>query len=114
MKAGLRDASSHEVAGSPEEAQRVLAALNRAMQWQAPGNDISFRDWLEPVHGKPSDSRAVPGHHIFATYGQQQRIARRRILQCHQGDLPADLRFYRGRQHEPVAAYCGVGQGGRR
>jgi phytoene desaturase len=42
-----------EVAGSPEEAQRVLAALNRAMQWQAPGNDISFRDWLNQYTGNP-------------------------------------------------------------
>ena len=35
-----------EVADSPEEAQRVLSALNGAMNWKAPSNDISFRDWL--------------------------------------------------------------------
>lgn len=42
-----------EVATSDEEARRVLEALNRAMQWQAPGNDITFRDWLEQYTSNP-------------------------------------------------------------
>lgn len=42
-----------EVAETPEEARRVLDALNRAMQWQPPGNDISFKQWLEQYTANP-------------------------------------------------------------
>ncbi len=45
-KSGVTRRIIREVADSPEEAQRVLHALNRAMEWEAPGNHISFRDWL--------------------------------------------------------------------
>jgi phytoene dehydrogenase-like protein len=46
-----------EVAGSPEEAERIVSALNRAMNWEEPNNQISFRDWLnqyttnDKIHG---------------------------------------------------------------
>lgn len=42
-----------EVADSPEEARRVLEALNGAMQDTAPGNDISFRQWLDQYTQNP-------------------------------------------------------------
>lgn len=42
-----------EVAESPEEARRVLGALNSAMQDTAPGNDISFRQWLDQYTQNP-------------------------------------------------------------
>ncbi len=56
-KSGVTRRMIREVAESPAEAERVLAALNRAMQWQPPGNHINFRDWLNPythnrrIHG---------------------------------------------------------------
>ena len=45
-KGGVTRRIIQEVSESPEEAKRVLSALNRAMQWQPPGNQVSFRDWL--------------------------------------------------------------------
>jgi phytoene dehydrogenase-like protein len=42
-----------EVATCPEEARRVLAALNRAMQSHPPDNEISFRDWLSQSTANP-------------------------------------------------------------
>ncbi len=45
-KHGVTRRIIREVAESPEEADRVLAALNRAMAWETPGNDISFGAWL--------------------------------------------------------------------
>ena len=45
-KGGVTRRIIREVADSPEEAERVLSALNSAMQWLPPGNEISFRDWL--------------------------------------------------------------------
>jgi phytoene dehydrogenase-like protein len=45
-KSGVTRRVIQEVADSEEEAHRVLSALNRAMQWKKPANDISFRDWL--------------------------------------------------------------------
>lgn len=42
-----------EVADSPEEAGRVLSALNRAMSWEPPSNDISFKVWLDQYTNNP-------------------------------------------------------------
>ena len=56
-KHGVTRRIIRDVAYSPEEAERVLAAVQRAMDWQEPGNHVSFRDWLnqytrnERIHG---------------------------------------------------------------
>ena len=52
-KGGVTRRIIREVADSPQEAERVLAALGDAMQRQAPGNDISFRDWLNQYTHNP-------------------------------------------------------------
>jgi len=52
-KGGVTRRIIREVAENPDEAQRVLSALNRAMQWQSPGNQISFRDWLNQYTHNP-------------------------------------------------------------
>jgi len=45
-KKGVTRQIIRDVADSPEEAEQVLSALNRAMQWCEPSNHISFYDWL--------------------------------------------------------------------
>lgn len=42
-----------QVATSPEEAQRVIAALGDALNWLEPGDELSFRDWLAQYTPNP-------------------------------------------------------------
>jgi len=56
-KKGVTRKIIQDVADTPEEAERVVLALNRAMKWDEPSNAISFREWLnqytsnEKIHG---------------------------------------------------------------
>jgi phytoene desaturase len=44
-KGGMRMMLS-QVAGSKEEAERVMGGLKKAMMWQQPGDNITLRDWV--------------------------------------------------------------------
>jgi len=79
-KSGVTRRIIREVAESPEEAQRVLDALNSAMQGSPPGNDISFRDWL---------NRTTRNHRIHGMF--QSTISS--LLTVNSHELPAGEYF---------------------
>lgn len=79
-KSGVTRRIIREVAESPDEAQRVLDALNSAMQGSPPGNDISFRDWL---------NRTTRNHRIHGMF--QSTISS--LLTVNSHELPAGEYF---------------------